>query len=121
MTTTDKNTAVGHNTGEYISSGEENTILGAFAGDSITSGSNNTCLGFDAEPSSSGASNQVTLGNSSINNLRCNETSISSLSDERDKAEIIDLPIGLDFINAVRPVKFKWASRDGKQGKDGKY
>ena len=31
------------------------------------------------------------------------------------------MPIGLDFINAVRPVKFKWASRDGKQGKDGRY
>ena len=31
------------------------------------------------------------------------------------------MPIGLDFINKVRPVKFKWASRDGKQGKDGSY
>ena len=39
--------------------------------------------------------------------------SISSLSDQRDKTDIVDLPIGLDFINKVRPVKFKWQTRDG--------
>ena len=59
------------------------------------------------------------MGNSNTDNLRCNDTSIASLSDQRDKTEIVDLPIGLDFINAVRPVKFKWATRDGNI-KDGR-
>ena len=39
-------------------------------------------------------------------------TSITALSDERDKTDIIDLPVGLDFINKLRPVKFKWDIRD---------
>ena len=26
--------------------------------------------------------------------------------------DIVDLPVGLDFINKLRPVKFKWAIRD---------
>ena len=52
--------------------------------------------------------------------MRCNDTSISSLSDRRDKTEIIDLPIGLDFINKLSPRKFKWQTRDGNV-KDGLY
>ena len=59
------------------------------------------------------ASNTVTLGNSNIAALRCQVQSISSLSDERDKTEIIDSPYGLEFINSVRPVQFKWQSREG--------
>jgi hypothetical protein len=45
--------------------------------------------------------------------LRCNVTTISSLSDERDKTAIEDLPHGLDFINDMRPVQFTWNRRDG--------
>ena len=121
-TTGHDNTCIGYRAGQYIqSSGRENTIVGGLAGDSLTTGVNNVCIGYDSEPSSSTSNNSVTLGNQYTTDLRCNDTSISSLSDQRDKTEIIDLPIGLDFINAVRPVKFKWASRDGKQGKDGTY
>ena len=62
--------------------------------------------------------NSFTLGNGDVNNLRCNDTSISSLSDERDKTNIEDVPFGLDYINALRPVKFDWNRRDGSsQGK----
>ena len=32
---------------------------------------------------------------------------------------MVDLPIGLNFLNTLRPVKFKWATRDGNV-KDGK-
>ena len=49
----------------------------------------------------------------SITNLRCNDTSISGLSDERDKANIVDVPLGLDFLKTVRPVAFDWNRRDG--------
>lgn len=34
-------------------------------------------------------------------------------SDVRDKADIRDTRLGLDFINSVRPVEYKWAKRDG--------
>jgi hypothetical protein len=34
-------------------------------------------------------------------------------SDERDKENIEDVPFGLDYILALRPVKFDWNRRDG--------
>ena len=60
------------------------------------------------------------LGNSSVTVLRCQQTSITALSDERDKTDIINIPLGLDFINKLRPVKFKWDTREG-MAKDGSY
>ena len=36
------------------------------------------------------------------------------------RLEVEDLPLGLDFIDTLRPVKFKWDTRDGN-GKDGSY
>ena len=37
---------------------------------------------------------------------------VQSRSDARDKAEIRDTILGLDFINAIRPVDYKWDMRD---------
>jgi len=37
-------------------------------------------------------------------------------SDERDKTEIADLDLGLDFVNDLRPVSFKWNDRSGYVG-----
>jgi hypothetical protein len=49
---------------------------------------------------------QITLGSTNNNSLRCNVTSITSLSDRRDKTEITDLDLGLDFVNAITPKSF---------------
>ena len=78
-------------------------------------GSNNMCLGFESEASAAAISNEITLGNASIATLRCNVTSITALSDARDKKDVEDANIGLDFINDLRPVKFVWDTRDGKK------
>jgi hypothetical protein len=104
--------------GSYAASG--NTFVGYYAGDAATTGGNNVCLGQESDKSAVDASNEITLGNSNISTLRCADTSISSLSDRRDKTDIVDLPVGLDFINSVRPVKFKWQTREGTPAKDGK-
>jgi len=61
------------------------------------------------------ASNVITLGNGSIATLRCQVTTITALSDKRDKTNITNIPAGLDFINALRPVAFDWNTRDGKK------
>ena len=37
------------------------------------------------------------------------------MSDLRDKKNVEDIPHGLDFINALRPVKFDWNARDGSR------
>ena len=106
-------TAVGHSSMSQ-STGANNTALGASTGSIVMSGTNNTLLGYGANPSAANANNEITLGNSSIATLRCQVTSITSLSDKRDKTDINTLDLGLDFINSLKPVKFKWQTRDGK-------
>ena len=51
------------------------------------------------------------MGNSSVATLRCAVTSITSLSDERDKSDIKDLEYGLAFIDALQPREFVWDNR----------
>ena len=87
--------------------------MGAEAGDNTTTGDNNTTIGFAARSSSATVDNEITLGNGNNDNLRCADTSISSLSDLRDKTNIEDIPHGLEYILALRPVKFDWNTRDG--------
>ena len=89
------------------------TVVGALAGN-IPPGGNSTLLGYNAQPSASGASDEFTLGNSSISVLRCQQTSITSLSDERDKTDIVDLDSGLDLITSLKPRKFVWDIREEK-------
>ena len=113
-TTGHDNVCVGTDSGQTLTSGAKNTCIGRDAGTSITNGSQNSCIGFEANVASSGANNSFTLGNSDITTLRCNDTSISSLSDQRDKTNIQDLPseAGLALINALRPVTFNWDRRE---------
>tara|TARA_R110000868_G_scaffold245995_2_gene502651 strand:+ start:710 stop:1648 length:939 start_codon:yes stop_codon:yes gene_type:complete len=96
--------------------GSFNVILGRFAGTTLTSGSNNIVIGNSANTATATASDTITLGNNQIFALRCNVQTITSLSDARDKKEVTELPIGLDFINGLKPVTFVWDER----GEDGK-
>ena len=97
------NTANGRNVG-----------IGGFAGQNFTTGADNSCIGYYAQPPSASSTGTFTLGNAQTTNLRCNDTSISSLSDERDKTNITDLPdtAGLELINKLRPVTFNWDRRE---------
>jgi hypothetical protein len=119
-TTGDFNTANGVNTLLSNTSGDNNTANGVNAGagafpftNANTTGNNNTFIGFQSVGASATASNVITLGNSSIATLRCQVTTITSLSDERDKKDIAPLNAGLDFLTKLRPVSFKWNTRDG--------
>ncbi len=112
-TTGIQNTATGRNALFNNTTGNQNTALGYSAGSDNTTGSNNTMLGYDAEASSASVSNTVTLGNSSITTLRCQVTSITSLSDRRDKTNIQPIGAGLAFVEQLEPVKFDWNMRDG--------
>jgi hypothetical protein len=106
------NTAVGSSAGTNITDGISNTCLGQSAGSNLTTGNNNIVIGSFASAATATSSNSVTLGNSSISVLRCQVTSITSLSDARDKKEIEELPVGLDFVKGLKPVKFIWDDRD---------
>lgn len=106
------NTALGISAGFGITTGFNNTCLGGQAGGTITTGSNNIVIGQDAQTATATTSNSITLGNSSNTVLRCAVTSITSLSDARDKKEVEDLNVGLEFIDGLRPVKFVWDDRE---------
>ena len=51
------------------------------------------------------------MGGSSVTVLRCAVTSITSLSDERDKTDISELEYGLDFVNSLSAKKWTWNQR----------
>jgi hypothetical protein len=82
-------------------------------------GVNNTVIGFNAQPAAANSANTITLGNSSITTIRAQVTSITALSDARDKTDITALPVGLDFVNSLNPVKFTWQMREPNEVKDG--
>jgi hypothetical protein len=110
-----ENSAFGISAGSSLTSGTNNTMIGFNAGSNLTSGSNNIIIGSNTTSSTSSISNEITLGNNSISVLRCQASSITSLSDVRDKKNIEKLPIGLYFINTLEPVKFDWNTRDGSK------
>ena len=105
--------AIGKMAGRCNTFGCFNTCIGQCAGDTITTGSNNMVLGNDATASTATVSNEITLGNSSIATIRAQVTTITALSDARDKCDIQTLNSGMDFLRAVRPVTFTWNMRDG--------
>ena len=113
ITTGNDNVCIGMNAGNGITTGSENIFIGAGVADggSFSTGSNNIIIGVDANPSLGDQTNELKLGNGSTSVFRCNVQTISSLSDARDKTDVIDIPDGLDFINSVRPVKYKWDRR----------
>lgn len=116
LSTSERNVAVGSQAGAAVTTGSQNTIIGTFAAktgtNDLTTGANNTIIGYNSAASAASANNEITLGNASIATLRCQVTSITALSDARDKADIEDLPLGLDFVAALQPRRFKWDRRD---------
>tara|TARA_R100001443_G_scaffold113093_2_gene127379 strand:- start:3626 stop:5710 length:2085 start_codon:yes stop_codon:yes gene_type:complete len=111
--------SIGYQSG-LAATGASQTLLGYEAGNSITSGVQNVIIGHSADGTAtvdnqivigynaaSNGANTVTLGNSSISGLHCEVDSISALSDSRMKDNVRDSALGLDFINALRPVKYE--------------
>ena len=122
-TTGDRNTA----TGFYAlrsNTGSNNTATGFYALRSNTTGGNNTAYGRNAltnnttynnvsglgYASAVTASDQVQLGNSSTTTYVYG--TVQDRSDLRDKADVRDTILGLDFITALRPVDYRWDLRD---------
>lgn len=119
------NVAVGCVAGVNLTTGSNNVFVGQAAGDTVTTGSDNVLLGQQAGYEMDGTysnvvaigrrspvsgSNQFQLGNASHTPYAY--AALQLRSDERDKADIQDTSLGLDFILKLHPVDYRWDYRD---------
>jgi len=114
-----RNTGVGQSALGALTTGVDNVAVGRAAGDSITTGATSTIIGEESDGAAT-AGNQIAIGygavasgsnvgiwgNASVatNNITVDWT---VTSDERIKKDIEDSDIGLSFINALKPRKFR--------------
>ena len=106
-----------------LTTGDNNTCIGYSAGSAITTGGNNIAIGKFAGVASqspvaiSTQSNQLVLGNNDTDDFYCVQSTINT-SDERDKTDIETFTHGLDFVNQMRPVTYRWDRRSWYCEKD---
>ncbi|MEW9501223.1 tail fiber domain-containing protein [Jeotgalibacillus marinus] len=111
------NVAVGTEALCFLENGHSNTALGdkalAFnvSGNELMSVSHSIGIGKQSRAS---GNNQLQLGTSGITTYAYG--SVQNRSDERDKDEIRDTQLGLEFINQLRPRDFKWNYRENYTG-----
>ena len=137
VTTGRKNTLIGTLAGDNITTGTENTIVGYSCGN-VVGGSENIIVGSESSNSSTSVSNEVLIGRAATGsgantftigmgdtdvqiNIDGSDTSWSATSDERLKDNINTLGIGLDFINELRPVSYKWKEKKDVDESLGRY
>jgi len=123
------NVGVGHNAGDTLSSGSKNILIGTKANASSTAGVNQIVIG---DIVSGHGDNIAVIGNAACTAWHPAIPGVTSLggsgfefqsihsvnavtvtSDLNKKKDINNLIIGLDFINDLRPVEYKW-----KEGSD---
>jgi hypothetical protein len=118
------NAALGNHSGAAITSGSSNTAVGSGSLGQCTTGGTNTAVGRQALTglitysncsgigylSAVTGSNQIQLGNSSTTVYAFG--AVQDRSDIRDKADVEDTQLGLDFLNRLRPVAFRWDYRE---------
>jgi len=118
------NAIFGQIAGTGITSGDSNVCIGTQSGQVITTGDNNITIGHEAEVSAAGAANQIVIGDGiaatandefsfgkTSNVASCDfgtSASWAYASDERKKQDIQPDPLGLDFVNELRPVTYRW-------------
>jgi hypothetical protein len=94
--------------------------VSSITGGTLTS-SNMIAIGYQTRPRTGAApasetqnpANIICLGNSSITNIYAQVTSITAISDARDKKNISEFSLGIEFIKKLNPVTFTWDMRDG--------
>ena len=93
-----------------------NTCLGKEAGYHLAAGGNNLLLGYQAGAAATpggeidSEDNVIVLGNNSISAAHI-QVDWTVASDGRDKTDVEDFTAGLDFVNQMRPVTYRWDKR----------
>ena len=108
LTTGINNVGIGYQALLFITATSENTGIGHSAGALTIAGGNNTsqtnCTYVGSNTKCSG-DNQVQLGASGTTTYAYG--AVQDRSDERDKADVKDTSLGLNFINSLHPVDFR--------------
>jgi len=124
ITTGNWNTCLGSIAGSNISTGSANTFIGFTAGSGVSTNTlntalgdssylsgnyqNSTCLGYQAQVD---GSNQVQLGDSNTTTYVYGSVA-NRASDIRDKADVQDTNLGMNFIMQLRPRMYRWDYRE---------
>lgn len=115
-TTGNFNAALGRKAMWNNKTGSNNAAVGHLAGNIRTDGADNTnysnCTYLGANSRASG-SNQVQLGDSNTTTYAYG--AVQNRSDARDKTDVRDTVLGLNFINSLRPVDYRWDIREDYQ------
>ncbi len=101
------NTAVGSDVLKENTDGDCNTAVGLLALYECVNYNNCSGLGYGSEVT---GSNQVQLGDSGVTVYA--QKAVVTRSDARDKIDIEDSPLGLNFILKLRPCKYRMNSRE---------
>lgn len=135
-----QNVAIGTSAGAALSDGFNNVFVGRFAGQAVTLGAGNTAIGEQALSGTTTGNYNTALGSGTVGGAAYTNTTllgyqatvtgsnevqlgnsvtttyaygaVQNRSDARDKADVRPTVLGLDFINSLRPVDFKWDMRD---------
>jgi hypothetical protein len=114
-TTGTGNVAVGAQASQSIQTGDYNTTIGTLALWSNSSGNYNVGIGSNVTSSTTTISNEVNITNGTVTaRFQGAAAAWTFVSDARDKTDIENLALGLDFITALKPRKFKWNLRNTK-------
>ena len=142
-TTGTRNTAIGMHAIRFNTQGSSNVSIGHNSGgedsNKLQTGSSNVFIGVNARPNSSSANNQIVIGSNTIgqgnNYAVIGNTDITRLyaaqdgeavlyanatiqsSDRRLKTDIHASTVGLEFVNDLKPVEFKWIKKKEKNTK----
>jgi hypothetical protein len=115
-TTGGSNVAVGSDALGACTTGGDNTAVGKVAGSVLTTASNTLLIGHDAGLSGSPGgsiitdSNYLVLGDSNITHANI-KVDWSVSSDARDKTDVTPMDLGLEFVNQLEPVTYRWDER----------
>jgi len=123
------NLILGGNTAQNLTSGNNNTFIGVSTGTNQTTQSNNTICGYYSnccDSSGTTYSNCSVLGANIRNGVISGNNQVqlgdsastvytyatATRSDIRDKTDIEECKLGLDFINKLEPKQYRWDYRE---------
>lgn len=120
------NVGIGASAFYNLVQGEQNVALGGNTGREIVEGSNNVAIGYTSGPnadysdtvslganSHANGDNQVQLGSADATVYAHKE--IQQRSDRRDKNSIRETELGLDFIQKLKPVDYKYNNSNSER------